>query len=611
LLLACGEKGKDPAVPTTGPTTGEAFGGVACSSVRPQTEPDLMAWDPGSRATLKSIKDQGVAVVRYEAEGCNVSLHVLPNCKAKGKYVFSSYNARDTKLAHDANELFAKLPLGAATLSGKLKGTRAIRADYVMAGVESVEIGTTFQREELIGECGGATHIVSKIYVGGFGLAAGESREIEGGASVFAVPGLGGIGGGAKHEAAVEHLQHEGSAKACDEALEKGVASGQCSVPLRVALMSLGPSCAAGQRHDPGRGCVAEQASAGVAPTPPKEPESKPSDVGQRCTAGAFQASKGCVGAPVTQASPMAGWATRDLEKRYAQAKGGTDAATLKDLVVTAVALARAKRGESASESLVWYTRALEHWRRLERDVPAERRDATAGTFAAEAEDAILAAEIARLGLDGTSATCPAEQMGDLFGRMADGKFVSTGKWQILAADATLLSDKLERAGESDKTGLWRAVARARQGLVHDRMASSLFSCQVGSGKGKLGIFTPAQEKMLEAMRSSGRDDLVDKADEVEDRARQSWRQRREAELATYRAGLVRYYGMAAALAAAHGVSHDMLTRARARLAYYGGGIMPADAVDAELARAIDPADPDGKRPLKAIRAGIVDPPKR
>lgn len=290
LLLACGDKGKDPAVPTTRPTTGEAFGGVQCSSVRPQTEPDLMAWDAGSRATLKSIKDQGVAVVRYEAKGCDVSLHVLPNCKAKGKYVFSSYSAKETKLARSANELFAELPVGAAKLSGKLRGTRAIRTDYVMAGVESVEIGTTFKREELVGDCGDATHVVSKIYVGGFGLAAGESKDLESGASVFALPGVGAIGGGAKHESAVEHLQHEGVAEACEEAQKKGLASGQCSVPLRVALMSLGEakvtcpagtkwdgqkcaasvstSCATGLHFEAGRGCVPDQAAAVTPPSP-------------------------------------------------------------------------------------------------------------------------------------------------------------------------------------------------------------------------------------------------------------------------------------------------------------------------------------------------------
>jgi hypothetical protein len=108
----------------------------------------------------------------------------------------------------------------------------------MMAGVESLRIGSTFRREDLVGDCSDATHVVSKIYVGGFGLAAGETRDLEGGASVFVVPAVS-VGGGAKSESAIEHLQHEGSAKACEEAQDKGTPSPQCSVPLRVALMSL------------------------------------------------------------------------------------------------------------------------------------------------------------------------------------------------------------------------------------------------------------------------------------------------------------------------------------------------------------------------------------
>jgi hypothetical protein len=257
LAVACGGDQKGPAVPTAGPSTGEAFGGVQCSAVRPQTEPDLMAWDSGSRATLKSIEDQGVAVVHYEAEGCNVSLHVLPNCVAKGSYSFSAYSATETKMARNANELFAELPVGAAKLSTQLKGTRAIRTDYMMAGVESLKIGSTFKREELVGDCADATHVVSKIYVGGFALAAGETRDLEGGASVFVAPAVS-AGGGAKSESAVEHLQHEGVAKACEEAQEKGTPSPQCSVPLRIALMSLGAqevACPTGATWD-GKQCV-------------------------------------------------------------------------------------------------------------------------------------------------------------------------------------------------------------------------------------------------------------------------------------------------------------------------------------------------------------------
>ncbi len=225
-------------MPSTGPTTGEAFGGVQCSAVRPQTEPDLMAWDPGSRAKLRAVKAQGVVVVHYEARGCDVNLHVLPNCVATGSYAFSPYSADDVKIARNANELFAQLPVGAASLSAKLRGSRVLRTDFMMVGVEKLKIGTTFRRDELVGQCDEATHVVSEIYVGGFALAAGEARDLEGSASVFVMPGIA-PGAGARTSSAVEHLQREGDAEACTDAKRTGTASPQCSAPLRIALMPL------------------------------------------------------------------------------------------------------------------------------------------------------------------------------------------------------------------------------------------------------------------------------------------------------------------------------------------------------------------------------------
>ncbi|HRG95555.1 MAG TPA: hypothetical protein PLR99_04840 [Polyangiaceae bacterium] len=121
--------------PLKAPTTGEAFVGVQCSAVRPQTEPDLMAWDPGSRSNLNRLRREGVVAVRYEARGCNVELELLSNCIAKGAaYTFSPYSANEHKVARNANELFAQLPVGAARLSGSLKGDRVLRTDYMLRG---------------------------------------------------------------------------------------------------------------------------------------------------------------------------------------------------------------------------------------------------------------------------------------------------------------------------------------------------------------------------------------------------------------------------------------------------------------------------------------------
>lgn len=212
----------------------EAFGGAQCSAVRPQTEPDLMAWDSSSRLNLKRLRGQGVVAVRYEAEGCDVKLELLSNCIAPGSYEYTPYSANESKVAHNANELYAKLPLGAASLSGRVKGDRAVRTDYALAGQYALPPAASFARADLRGaSCGKATHVVNAIYVGGFALVSGESRDIDAAVSVF------GAGGGAKSAASVERLANEGNAAACAKSQESQEPSGACDVPLRIGLLPL------------------------------------------------------------------------------------------------------------------------------------------------------------------------------------------------------------------------------------------------------------------------------------------------------------------------------------------------------------------------------------
>lgn len=221
---------------TSLPTTQEAFGGQQCSAYRPPTEPDLMGWDPGSRANLNVLRTQGVVAVRYNAQGCNVELEVLSNCigQAEQSYAYSPYSASDTKTARDSRELFAALPIGAARLGGKVRDGKALRTDVMLVGVASLPAGITYRRQDLKGtDCGRATHIVKSVYLGGFAMVAGASRSVEVAASVF------GIGAGASGENALERIAKEGSPEACSKAQEIGKESPQCSVPLRIGLLAL------------------------------------------------------------------------------------------------------------------------------------------------------------------------------------------------------------------------------------------------------------------------------------------------------------------------------------------------------------------------------------
>ncbi len=223
--------------------TGEAFEGTQCSAIRPPTEPDLMGWDSGSRLNLKALQETGVVGVRYKAEGCNVELEVL-NCVGKGaEYKFSPYSATETKTAKSQRDLFAELPIGAARLGGKVGGGRALRTDYMLAGLLATPVMKTFPADQLDGDCDRATHVVSKVYLGGFAMAAGESEALSATASIF------GVGAGGSQDRTAERLAREGNADACEKAQREGTREVGCSVPLRIGLTRI-EGRAAGARVD-------------------------------------------------------------------------------------------------------------------------------------------------------------------------------------------------------------------------------------------------------------------------------------------------------------------------------------------------------------------------
>jgi hypothetical protein len=218
-----------------GLSTGDAFEGVKCSAVRPSTKPDLMAWDSGSRAELNRLRREGVVAVRYSANGCDVQLELLSSCIGKiGKYQFDAENANERKVAHNASELFAQLPLGAGAVSGKLKGGRVLRTDYMLAGQYSLPPDASFRASDLKGpDCGRATHVISAIYVGAFAMGAGESRAVDADASLF------GAHSSLENKAEVDVFHTEGDVESCAAAQKDRKESDGCAVPLRIGLLKL------------------------------------------------------------------------------------------------------------------------------------------------------------------------------------------------------------------------------------------------------------------------------------------------------------------------------------------------------------------------------------
>ncbi|MEM7153901.1 MAG: hypothetical protein AAF799_13715 [Myxococcota bacterium] len=212
---------------------GPAFGD-RCDESSVSQQPDLMGLAMDFRANVAAMSEQGVLAVRYSANGCDVKLEVLPNCIGQGRYSFSAYPGNETRIASNQTELFAKLPLGAAALEGKLAVGNSIRTDYRFAGMMTLPIGQRYEQSSLAGQdCDRATHVVNRIYLGGFALVTGKTREIAAAATVF------GVGAGGGNAYVGELVSSEGLAASCEEAQRAGSLTPQCRVPLRLGLQAI------------------------------------------------------------------------------------------------------------------------------------------------------------------------------------------------------------------------------------------------------------------------------------------------------------------------------------------------------------------------------------
>jgi formylglycine-generating enzyme required for sulfatase activity len=273
----------------------QAFGGGQCSELRPQTEPDLMAWDPSSRAKLATRANSGAVAVRYAAHGCDVELEVL-DCSGDGRYAFEPYSATESKVAHNAGELYAELPLGASRLGSRLSGSRALRTDYMLAGVTRLGMLDTYAARRLRGrDCEEATHVIEAIYIGGFAIAWGATADIDSGGRVF------GVGAGMRGQSSREVLATEGDAEACARSQRTQEHDGRCAVPLRVGLIPIegrvSDGCPTGSSWD-GAQCVAREViREKVCPEGSKREGNQCTMlVDTRCPAGTrFEPGEGCV----------------------------------------------------------------------------------------------------------------------------------------------------------------------------------------------------------------------------------------------------------------------------------------------------------------------------
>jgi hypothetical protein len=199
-----------------------------CQVAASQSSPLVTEWPASEKANLEVLLRRGAVAVAFS--GC--SLRVLPECAVKGVYRWTRTTpSTDSLEINDADELYAKLPVGAASLEGELKRSGKLSVQTTVAGQLRVD-GASVADVPRDGACAQATHLVSALSLGAFALKAGGSKSGEAGVK------LGIADAGLKREASAELLRSAGDFETCSAGTEDGP-SANCASPIQVFLSPL------------------------------------------------------------------------------------------------------------------------------------------------------------------------------------------------------------------------------------------------------------------------------------------------------------------------------------------------------------------------------------
>ena len=178
--------------------------------------------------------------VAVEYSGC--AMRVLTGCRLTGHYLWQRTTpASDELQIDDVDELFAKLPLGAASLEGELKRTGKLTVDTKRGCRAAPSRGLGASEVPPYADCARATHVVGALAIGTFALDGKNTAT----ASSDVAVARGASAGRRNWSAGV--IRSAGDWKACDEGTEDGPAP-NCRSPIQVFLW---PSRAARPRRGP------------------------------------------------------------------------------------------------------------------------------------------------------------------------------------------------------------------------------------------------------------------------------------------------------------------------------------------------------------------------
>jgi hypothetical protein len=216
----------------------KSYAGQNKCNPKDHSRPFIIDWDATDQSSFQAHASGDVVIVKYH--GCE--LEVLGGCRddsAKGNFA-GSYKAIEwtsggveTIDIQTEAELYAKLPLGVASLDGRVTSGEKFHMEYYVSGTRTATRDHLYKSDLAKNPaCAGATHYVYQYNLGAFALASMSKLKGEVNGSYF------GFGAGGSSSNQTNADKKGGELGACKGDSSKEVDA--CKVPIRLTLREIG-----------------------------------------------------------------------------------------------------------------------------------------------------------------------------------------------------------------------------------------------------------------------------------------------------------------------------------------------------------------------------------
>ena len=214
----------------------ESFAAQNACNPDDHTRPFIIEWDATDMSSFESFAANDIVIVKYE--GCK--LRVLDECRndsirgSQGAYKPPEWTSGQLESLdiHNEGELYAKLPLGSATLGGRVAGGERFHMEYFVAGTVYATRDAVYRGDlESNPGCDSATHFVYGYNLGAFALGSYNETDIEAGVSVY------GFGGGGSRSTGRSAEKKGGDLAVCRSDSMTEVLG--CKAPIRLNLREI------------------------------------------------------------------------------------------------------------------------------------------------------------------------------------------------------------------------------------------------------------------------------------------------------------------------------------------------------------------------------------